>query len=163
MNSKRSVWKVLLGVVGVGLLVTNCTIKTDDSCTPGRKKNCSACENGVTGSQTCLDDHSYGECVCPGSVNGGSSNAGGSTSAGSSSGGASNAAGSGNSTSNGGAATSEAGAGGEGGEAGDGTLGLDPTDCYGCLNQLCAIEWEQCVAEDENKPESAGNYCLSSG
>ena len=30
MNSKRSMWKVLLGVVGMGLLVTNCTIKTTD-------------------------------------------------------------------------------------------------------------------------------------
>ncbi|HET7543537.1 MAG TPA: hypothetical protein VFK05_26875 [Polyangiaceae bacterium] len=168
MNSKRSVWKVLLGVVGVGLLVTNCTIKTktDDDCTPGHKKNCNACDNGVTGSQTCQDDGSYGECVCPGSVNAGSSNGGGSSAAGStSSGGTSNAAGysgstttSGGATTNGGASSSAAG---EGGEGGEGTLNVDPTDCAGCLDKLCALEWQDCVLEDEDHPETPGHYCLS--
>lgn len=170
MNSKRSMWKLLVGVACVGLLVTNCTVKTDDDnddtsgCTPGTKKNCNACADNVTGSQTCQDDGSYGDCVCPGSVNAGASNGGGSNTAGASNGGASHAAGAGGAPSDGGAAPAAAGEGGVDGEGGEGgaTLSIDPTDCYGCLNQLCAKEWEDCVVEDEKNPETAGNYCLSS-
>jgi hypothetical protein len=162
MNSKRSMWKLLVSVACVGLFVTNCTIKTesDDGCTPGKKKDCSACDNGVTGSQTCQDDGSYGACVCPGSVNGGSSSGGASNTAGSSatSGGKSSTAGSGGNTATDGGASSGAGEGGEGGAA----PAIDPTDCDGCLNQLCALEWGDCVAEDEKNPETPGNYCLSS-
>ncbi|HYQ46898.1 MAG TPA: hypothetical protein VER11_33235 [Polyangiaceae bacterium] len=169
MNSKRSMWKLLVGVASVGLFVTNCTIKsTDDDangCTPGNKKDCTAC-NGVTGSQTCQDDGTYGDCVCPGSSNAGAS------SGGASSGGASSTAGSSSSNGGasytagyGGAAPSDGGASpggaGEGGEGGAG-VGIDPTDCTGCLNQLCAPEWEQCVLEDEKNPDISGGYCLSS-
>src|SRR6187551_48742 len=122
MNSKRSMWKVLLGVVGVGLLVTNCTIRTDDGCTPGKKRNCDACENNVTGTQTCLEDGTYDACYCPGSVTGGASNGGGSN-AGASAGGASSAGASSDSAGTGGATMTEGGAsaageGGAGGEAG---------------------------------------------
>src|SRR6188768_2134993 len=121
MNSKRSMWKVLLGVVGVGLLVTNCTIKTDDSCDPGEKKNCNACDNNVTGTQTCGDDGTYDACYCPGSVNGGGSNAGASSGAGGSSGGASNGGASSNHAGEAGATT-----GGDAGAGGDASLTIDP-------------------------------------
>jgi hypothetical protein len=166
MNSKRSMWKVLLGVVGMGLLVTNCTIKTDDSddsCTPGKKKNCSACDDGVIGYQTCQDDGTYDSCYCPGSVVGGGSNGGGSNA------GASNStAGKGGAATNGGASSAgEGGAGGALSEAGAGgetavLPPVDPNDCYDCLNKLCTQEWDACVLEDELNPETAGNYCLSS-
>ncbi|HEX2670758.1 MAG TPA: hypothetical protein VHM25_07800 [Polyangiaceae bacterium] len=161
MNSKRSMWKLLVSVACVGLFVTNCTIKTDsdddsNGCTPGNKKECNAC-NGVTGSQTCQDDGSYGECVCPGSSNAGASS-GGASSGGSSSGGKSSTAGYGGWVSTDGGASSGAGEGGAGGEGAT----IDPTDCAGCLYQKCALEWDQCVAEDEKNPETPGKYCLSS-
>src|SRR6187551_3873735 len=115
MNSKRSMWKVLLGVVGVGLLVTNCTIKTDDSCTPGEKKNCEACDNNVTGTQTCLDDGTYDACYCPGSNTAGASSVAGSSNAGASSvAGGSSAGASNGGASNGGASNGSAGEGGAG-------------------------------------------------
>jgi hypothetical protein len=164
MNSKRSMWKVLMGVAAVGLLVTNCTVKTDDSCDPGDKKNCDACDDNVTGSQTCQSDGSYGACVCPGSVTAGSSNGGGSSAGASNSG-----AGKGGDTSSGGTSSSSAGQSGETGEGGEGGEGgaivapiVDPNDCYDCLDKLCRPEWEACVAEDETNPETAGNYCLHS-
>lgn len=164
MNSKRSMWKLLVSVACVGLFVTNCTIKTDSDddssgCTPGNKKECSAC-NGVTGTQTCQDDGSYGECVCPGSSTGGGSSGGSSSTGGSSSssGGKSSTAGYGGNWTAAGASSAAAGEGGAGGEGN----GIDPTDCVGCLNQKCAVEWDQCVAEDETNPETPGNYCLSS-
>jgi len=140
-------WKVLLGVVGVGLLVTNCTIKTDDSCDPGEKKNCNSCDNNVTGTQTCGDDGTYGACYCPGSVNGGGSNAGGSNAgassvAGGSSGGASNGGASSNHAGEAGATTSgDAGAGGEA-----------PTvfaNCEACLDVRCAKEYAACDADPD--------------
>ncbi|HEY0467297.1 MAG TPA: hypothetical protein VGC79_24020, partial [Polyangiaceae bacterium] len=118
MNSKRSMWKVVLGVVGAGLLITNCTIKTDDSCTPGKKKNCEDCDHGVTGTQTCLDDGTYDACYCPGSNVGGGSSAAGSSSAGTSSeagqanGGAANGGAANGGAANGGAANGGAGEGG---------------------------------------------------
>ncbi len=70
MNSKRSMWKVLLGVVGVGLLVTNCTLKTesdtdddDTGCTPGKKKNGCVCSSDNSVSyQICKDDGTYDAC-----------------------------------------------------------------------------------------------------
>jgi hypothetical protein len=162
MKSRRSMWKVLFGVVGVGLLVTNCTIKTgteDDACTPGKKKNCTACPGGVTGTQTCLDDGTFDACFCPDSNVGGASSAGAS-SAGAPSAGANNSAGTGGATTNGGAASA-----GEGGEGGATMLNIDPNDCYDCLFQLCAPEWDACVLEDENNPQDPskpGDYCLSS-
>jgi hypothetical protein len=161
MNSKRSMWKLLVSVASVGFLVTNCTIKNatdDDGCTPGDKKECNAC-NGVTGSQTCQDDGSYGVCDCPGSNNAGASSGGASSNGGSGSpsGGKSSTAGSGGSIPTDGGASN-----GEGGEGGEGPAPIDPTDCYGCLNTQCATEWEDCALEDENNPETAGNYCLSS-
>ncbi len=170
MNSKRSMWTVLLGVVGVGLLVTNCTLKTDDSCTPGKKKNCSACDDGVTGTQTCLDDGTYDACNCAGAVGGGSN--GGGSSAGAPAGGASSAgannssAGSSGATTSGGAAgAAGASEGGEGGEGGEASF-VDPNNCYDCLNKLCTPEWDACVLEDEDHPQDPQNapldYCLNS-
>jgi len=163
MNSKRSMWKLLASVACVGFLVTNCTLKTDDGCTPGKKKECTAC-NGVTGTQTCQDDGSYGDCVCPGSSNGGGSSSGGSSSTGgsnSSSGGkSSTTAGYGGQyiSTDGGAAPAEAGSGGEGGQG----VVIDPTDCYSCLEQLCAPEWAACAADNETTVINAGDpYCLS--
>src|SRR6478735_3162290 len=166
MNSKRSMWKLLVSVACVGLFATNCTIQTDSDqdnddttgCTPGKKKDCSACDNGVTGSQTCQEDGSYGACVCPGSVNGGASNGGASNTAGSSSAGRSSTAGEGGSTPTDGGASSGAGEGGEGGAA----PVIDPTDCYSCLTQLCALEWDACAADNETTMiNPGGRYCLS--
>jgi len=177
MNSKRSIWKLLLGVSGVGLLVTNCTLKTatDDgsagagnstsgSCSPVGKKisGCVCAGSKVVSYQVCEDEGIYGACVCAanndggassgGASNGGASN-GGATSAGATStagkGGASASAGTG-------AATSDAGAGGEGPAAAD--------DCYTCLSKNCAPEWAACAAEDENNPPDPSfpsQYCLS--
>jgi len=149
MNSMRSMWKLFLGIACVGLLVTNCTIKTDDGtddgtggCTPGKKKECSACDNGVTGSQTCQEDGAYGACVCPGSVNGGASSGGASNSAGTSSGGAKYTAGTGGMTSDAGANSSAAG---EGGEAGGGPVVY--ADCLECLNDRCAKQYAACDAD----------------
>jgi hypothetical protein len=143
MNSKRSVWKLLVSVACVGLFVTNCTIKTDDDdssgCTPGKKKDCSACDNGVTGSQTCQDDGSYGACVCPGSVNGGASS-GGASSGGSSSGGKSATAGYAGTWTGGGASVA-----GEGGEGGTGPVVY--ADCLDCLADRCAKEYAACDAD----------------
>jgi len=144
MNSKRSMWKLLVSVACVGLFVTNCTIKTDDDdsdgCTPGKKKDCSACDNGVTGSQTCQDDGSYGACVCPGSVNGGSSS-GGASSGGASSGGAS----SGGKSSTAGNGGNWMGSAGEGGEGGTGPVVF--ADCLECLDARCAKEYAACDAD----------------
>jgi hypothetical protein len=150
MNSKRSMWKVFLGVVGVGLLVTNCTIKTDDSCTPGEKKNCEACDKGVTGTQTCLDDGTYDVCYCPGSNTGGGSSVAGASSAGASS----VAGGSSGGASNGGASSGSAGEAGAGeagamtsGDAGAG--GEAPTvfaSCEDCLDARCSKEYAACDA-----------------
>lgn len=149
MNSKRSMWKLLVGMTCVGLLVTNCTIKSasdDDAngCEPGHKKNCSACDNDVTGSQTCQDDGTYGDCVCPGSVNGGGSNGGAANTAGASTnGGASYTAGYGGMTSNGGAAPAAAGEGGEGGA----TEPVVFATCLDCLDARCANEYAACDAD----------------
>jgi hypothetical protein len=163
MNSKRSMWKVLLGVAAVGLLVTNCTIKTDDDddtgCTPGQKKECSACE-GVTGSQTCQADGSYGACDCPGSNNAGSSNGGGSSA------GASNSsAGKGGETSSGGMSSASAGASGETGEGGAGGAGEEtPTvfaTCEDCLDARCATEFAACDADPDcisTNVDGSGQY-----
>jgi len=166
MNSKRSMWKLLLGAAAVGLLVTNCTIKTesdddDTGCTLGQKKNCTACDGGITGYQTCQSDGTYDACYCPGSTNAGSSNGGGSSA------GASNSSGGkGGDTSSGGTSAGAAGEGGEGGEGGASIAPIiDPNDCYDCLNKLCTPEWDACVMEDENNPQdptAPGDYCLSS-
>jgi len=146
MNSKRSMWKVILGVVGVGLLVTNCTIKTDSDedagCSPGTKKSCNACADNVTGTQTCLPDGTYDACFCPGSTTGGGSNGGGSN-AGASNGsaGKSGATGDGGSSSAGEAG--EGGMGGEGGQAGP----VVYADCLECLNDRCAAQYAACDAD----------------
>jgi len=145
MNSKRSMWKLLVSVACVGLFVTNCTIKTDDGdgCTPGKKKDCSAC-NGVTGTQTCQDDGSYGDCVCPGSSNAGASSggasSGGASSGGASSGGKSSTAGYGGTWMGGGAPAA-----GEGGAAGSGPVVY--ADCLDCLADRCAKEYAACDAD----------------
>ena len=161
MNSKRSIWKLLVGVAGVGLLVTNCTVKSDDGCTEGNNKNGCECPGSAVGHQTCLADGTYGACICPSGNEGGASN-GGATSAGATNGGASvggamSSSGSGGEVSSAGA--SEAGAGGEGG------IVVDPLDCYDCLTKLCATEWSDCAAEDETHPFDPSvptAYCLSS-
>ncbi|HKO47038.1 MAG TPA: hypothetical protein VJV79_04905 [Polyangiaceae bacterium] len=155
MNSKRSMWKLLLGVVGVGLLVTNCTVKTaDDDCSPpGSKKTGCDCPGNTEGYQTCLDDGTYDACFCPTSNVGGGSNAGassaGASTAGASTAGASNStAGKGGASSEGGASSSAAGEGGSGEEAGAG--GAAPVvyaNCVECLNDRCAAEYAACDAD----------------
>lgn len=141
MNSKRSMLTALFGVVSMGVLITNCTIKTatdDDTCTPGKKKNCTACDNGVTGTQTCQDDGTYDACVCPDSTVGGGSNGGASSSAGTSS----SSAGNGGAVSTGGASSSSAGEAGAGGEGGEGPTVF--ATCGDCLDARCATEYNAC-------------------
>ncbi|HEY3253207.1 MAG TPA: hypothetical protein VGJ91_04630 [Polyangiaceae bacterium] len=165
-------WKLFAGVAGAGLLLANCTIKTDDSsgsagagnttsgeCSPvGKKVSGCTCAGNLVSYQVCTSEGIYGDCVCE-SGNGGASSAGASN-AGASNAGASYTAGYGGSTTNGGSSSS-AGEGGEGGEGGAAPI-IDPNDCYDCLNKLCQLEWDDCVLEDENNPETPGNYCLSS-
>ena len=174
MNHRRSIWKLLLGVSGVALLVTNCTLKsaTDDGCVTGKVSSCS-CAGNKTGTQTCLADGTFGVCDCSaaaqaGANSGGGSNAGAANAGGgASSGGASASAGA---TSDGGA-TASAGEGGSAGStpgdigaAGAAGAGSAITDCYSCLVERCAPEWAACAANDENnKNPDTQQYCLSSG
>lgn len=157
MKTKRSMWLVLMCAAGAGLLVTNCTVKTDDDegCTPKEKKTGCECADKSEGYQVCTSEGIYGSCVCPDPNVGGGANGGGTSTAG--------AAGTEVGAGAGGMSEAGAGEGGAGGEAG-GTV-IDATDCYSCLAQLCAAEWNACVAEDENNPPdttSPGDYCLSS-
>src|SRR6478609_6445858 len=75
MNIKRSYFRVLLASVSVGLLLTNCTIKSsdgdnggsgnsDDGCKKGTKHNGCDCSGGLVGYQLCGSDGTYGECIC---------------------------------------------------------------------------------------------------
>ncbi len=145
MNSKRSMWQVLLAGASFGLLVTNCTIKSasdsadDSSCTTGHKKSGCLCSDDATGYQVCSSDGVYGSCVCPdGTVSVGGGN---NDSAGASSGGGTSY--SGGTSTDGGATYAEAGSGGEGGAP----LVIDPTDCGACLAQLCPKQFEACDAD----------------
>jgi hypothetical protein len=172
MNSKRSMWMLLLGVAGVGLLVTNCTLKTaSDNANGGASNNSSAgagnafsghcspvgdkfsgciCSGNVVSYQTCGSDGIYGACACATSTEGGASSGGASSDMG----GASNA---GTAPAAAGATSSDAGA---GGDAASGAV-----DCYTCLIANCAPEWAACAAEDESHPPDPGapdQYCLSS-
>ncbi len=160
MNSKRSMWTLVFAALGACVSVTNCTVQSDDTCTAGKKKSGCECPGNAVGSQTCLDDGTYGACDCPGVNQAGSANGGGAgaSNAGAANGGASYA-GTAGYTSNAGAAAVEAGA---GGEAGQGGLVIDPTDCYSCLTQLCAAEWDACAMDNEDTVANAGDaYCLS--
>jgi hypothetical protein len=67
MNIKRSYFHVLLASLTVGLLLTNCTIKSvedDGSCTKGKRHNGCDCGSGIVGYQVCGSDGTYGDCVC---------------------------------------------------------------------------------------------------
>src|SRR5450631_2015213 len=179
MNSKRSIWKLLLGGASLGLFFTNCTIQNasdkgsagdtgsaatgnvaSGSCTPGKKVNGCTCTGNVIGYQTCLADGTYSGCSCAASIGEGGAPA--------ENGGASSVAG--KPSGNGGyagtyVAPAEAGSAGDAGAAGVAGVQIDPTDCTGCLTQLCAPEFAACAAEDENNPpdpQSPGDYCLSS-
>src|SRR5437763_100257 len=102
MNSKHSMWKLFVGVAGLGFLVNNCTIKTatDDGsagagnttsgeCSPvGKKLSGCTCAGNLVSYQLCTSEGIYGECVCTTGSAGASS--GGASSAGASSAGASN-------------------------------------------------------------------------
>ena len=173
MNNKRSLWKLLFAGASVGLLVTNCTIKTasdtstGDSCTAGEKTIGCLCSDNAKGYQVCKSSGVYGSCVCPdGTVSiGGGSN----SDAGASSGGGTSYAGGtsyGGGTSYSGASNTEGGTTGEAGSGGEaGALMIDPADCTGCLTQLCMPEWAACAAEDENNvpdPQQPDQYCLGS-
>ena len=161
MNSKQSLWKLILGAACVGLLVTNCTLKTDSDkgeeetgCTPGKKKSGCTCPGATTGYQLCEDDGTYAACTCPTGNEGGGSNAGGP----SSSAGASYTAGYGGMTAVAGAPPD-----GEGGEAGAGVSPIS-TDCGTCLTQLCAPEFAACEADNETTVVTPGDdYCLGQG
>ncbi len=169
MNSIRSMWKLFVGVAGLGLLVNNCTIKTDDSgsagagntssgsCSPvGSKTVGCLCTGNLKSYQVCTDDGTYSACVCDDVSGGGAASVAGATSYA----GATTAAG----------ATSYAGTGGysgagvdaaEAGAAGDGPLDIS-SDCYTCLTQLCSQEWGACAADNETTVANPGDpYCLS--
>jgi hypothetical protein len=160
MNHKQSLSKLLLGVAGVGLLVTNCTIKSSmdagssgntfsGDCSPaGKMFNGCVCPGSVQSYQVCQADGTYSPCVCPDTTGGGGASSAGATSS-AGTGGALSYAG----ASAGGASPGEAGA--AGAEA-------ISTDCLTCLTQLCGPEWDACNLNDENNPDPDGNYCISS-
>jgi hypothetical protein len=148
MNGKRTYWQLLLASAGVGLLITNCTVKSasdSGTCTVGSKTSGCTCAGNVIGSQTCLADGTYGACVCAaenGGTGGSTSTTGGTTST---NGG----------TSNGGStATTTAGSGGYAGSSGGttgeaGAAAIDPTDCGACLATLCPTQWQACEADPQ--------------
>lgn len=166
MNHKQSVLKLLLGVAGVGFLVTNCTIKTsaDPSgagagntlsgpCSPvGDVVNGCLCAGNLLSHQTCQADGTYGACVCADTTSGGGS------SGGASSAGTSGSAGKGGALSYAGAADGGASP----GDAGAAGAEAISTNCYTCLTQLCGPEWDACNLNDETNPDPDGNYCISS-
>ncbi|HEY5375709.1 MAG TPA: hypothetical protein VIK01_18650 [Polyangiaceae bacterium] len=179
MNSKRSIWKLLLGGASLGLFFTNCTIQNasdkgsagdtgtaatgnvaSGSCTPGNKVNGCTCTGNVIGYQTCLADGTYSGCSCAAPINGEGGappeNGGASGVAGTPSGGGGYA---------GTYVAPGAGAPGDAGAAGVAGLQLDPTDCTDCLSKLCTAEFDACAMEDETSPpdpQQPAQYCLSS-
>jgi hypothetical protein len=160
MKTKRSMWMALLCAAGAGLLVTNCTVKSDDGCDPGEKRTGCVCEGDKSeGYQVCSSEGVYGGCECsPQNVAGGSNAGGG----GSNAGGGGASAGE-TSVAGQGGALGEAGEGGVGGEAGVGGEGGAPAeDCVTCLSDLCGPEFDECALEDENSALTPGEYCLSS-
>jgi len=144
--------KLLLGVSGMGLLVTNCTLKSasDDAaagasgtCVAGKVIEC-ACPGGKKGTQSCLASSTYGTCDCSAATDGGASSGGASaaggasSSSGATSGGANGvAAATGNDAGAGGA--SEAGAGGAGGEG-----PVVYATCDDCLADRCKAQYDAC-------------------
>ncbi|MEP7053063.1 MAG: hypothetical protein ABJB12_22045 [Pseudomonadota bacterium] len=161
MNNKRSMWKLLFAGVSVGLLVTNCTVKTgsdtveqagatsagasNDGCTAGHKKTGCECSDKSTAYQVCGKDGLYGSCVCPsgttavGGANNSSAGANNSSAGANNSNGGATSYSGGTATEAGAAPFAEAGSGGEGG-----ALVIDPTDCGSCLAQLCAKQFAAC-------------------
>lgn len=157
MNSKRSMWKLLMSVAGASLLVTNCTIKSSDDdnggaanntaganssagagnstsgdCSPvGKKVNGCVCPGNLVSYQLCQDDGTYGACVCA------TGQGGGSNSAGASNGGASVATA---------GATAEAGTQGEEAGAG-GSAPVVYATCEDCLADRCQAQWDACDAD----------------
>ncbi|MES1178629.1 MAG: hypothetical protein ABUL62_30185 [Myxococcales bacterium] len=170
MNSKRSMWKLLVGVASVGLLVTNCTIKTDDDdakagsgnssagagnatsgeCSPvGKKLSGCICAGNLTSYQLCTDEGIYGACVCDDTSGGGASSYGGAASY----------------AGNAGAVESAGSAGADASEGGaDSVVEAAEAECYGCFIQNCTDEWDACAAESETTTtDPDGHYCLSEG
>ena len=148
MNSVRSMWKLFVGVAGLGLLVNNCTIKTDDSgsagagnassgaCSPiGAKKSGCICAGNLTSYQLCTEEGIFGACVCDDvSVGGASSVAGGTSYAG-----ATSHAGTGGASSAGAAAVGDAGAGGD--------TNVVYATCEDCLADRCQKQFDACNAD----------------
>src|SRR5450432_4021463 len=170
MKRQRSYWKWLIAGASLGLLITNCTIKSatdgtggaanscngpctttctgtcSGSCTEGAKASgCSTCAGNVIGYQVCGADLVYGACVCPASTSegGATSSNGGSTAIAGSSNSSGGKTGSGGNTSSGGYSGDTIGSAGAG-EAG--AAPIDPTDCEGCLATLCPTQWAACEA-----------------
>ena len=168
MNGKRAYWKWLVASAGVGLLVSNCTIKsTSDGgtgggsslCTAGTKITGCTCTGNVIGSQLCLPDGTFAACAC--ATDPGQGGTGGTASP---SGGATSVAGTGGTATTAGAGGYSGGAGATG-TAGNGGAscgaGTTADDCYGCLSTLCAAQWTACVADNEKTATTDGQYCLS--
>ena len=178
MNGKRSYWKLLMASAGVGLFITNCTIKsaTDDgtgnggvgnassgSCTAGtRVSGCICLSDNHVSSQLCGSDGLYGACDCAASSTGGTSSAGGTTST-------AGTTGTAGTTSTGGTTGGYSGSGGSSGSSTAGTGGASmcstgittADDCYDCLAKACATELAACAAEDEGHVDpDTGDYCL---
>ena len=140
MNSKLSMWKLLFSVASVGLLVTNCTLKTDTDantdtgCTEGHKKPGCICPDKSEGYQVCKDDGTYDACQCTGANVGGSSSVGGA----SASAGAPSSAGKGGASA-GAAPVSDAGAGGD--------AAVVYNSCADCLADRCQKQYDACDAD----------------
>ncbi|MEO6601405.1 MAG: hypothetical protein ABIQ16_16120 [Polyangiaceae bacterium] len=145
MNSMRSMWKLFVGVAGMGLLITNCTIKTEDGAEGGGSNSAAGADNTMSGEcspvgkkfsgclcasklmsyQVCTAEGIYGACVCDDT-----------STAGSSSGGASSA---GATSTAGTAPVGDAGAGGQG--------QVVYSTCVDCLVDRCQAQFDACDAD----------------
>ena len=138
MNSMRSMWKLFVGVAGLGLLVNNCTIKTDDNgsagagnassgaCSPiGSKKQGCICAGNLTSYQVCTAEGIYGACVCDDVSGGGATSTAGATSYGGAVG------------DSGAAAVGDAGTGGN----------VVYATCEDCLADRCQRQFDACNAD----------------
>lgn len=167
---KRSSFGFLFATLGAVALFTNCTVKsvdgdgdagasngnnttnnsTGDVCDKGETKACT-CTNGKSGAQDCNSDQSgFDRCVCDGVPDTGGSSSGGSGNNGG------EPAETGGTTYGGNGAYAGESPTTDGGAGGAAPVQIDPTDCAGCLEQLCAAEFDACD-KDLDCPDQFSN------
>ncbi len=163
MNSKRSMWQLFVGVAGVSLLVTNCTLKTDadddngggsSNSNAGANNNAGATSTAGAGNTTSGDCSPVGKkingCLCAGNVVSyqlctsdgvyGACVCADTSNGGNSSGGASSYAG------EAGARTAAA-SNGDAGACGDANVVY--ATCSDCLADRCKAEYDACDADPD--------------